>query len=278
MYEHWGFEAVEDAKVLFLYNDTECFRKVPMSLSLRADSFAPIAPKPTAWFCMLSLRASDGTCLTATEDGEIEVRSGSSHDGMWQTMLGQNDGEVYLRSVHGKFLCVEESGNVLADRQINSTWETFAIVPHRSEMQKGGQTGGVALRDFHGNYLSVDSVEKKVVSSKEPVSWDGGDLMSLVCNKQGSRPLFAKIMRKYQTESFVRRQAAKYCDFQHATWSVHDACRRVSELTGQDGMEESWVLRYMLATAESVREEGHPDWLQLAIFLYVFIHCLSMYE
>jgi ribosomal protein S18 acetylase RimI-like enzyme len=33
MYENWGFEEKKDSKVLLLYNNNECFRKVPMMLS-----------------------------------------------------------------------------------------------------------------------------------------------------------------------------------------------------------------------------------------------------
>jgi hypothetical protein len=35
LYEEWGFSVKQNAKILFLYNDTECFRKVPMALSLQ---------------------------------------------------------------------------------------------------------------------------------------------------------------------------------------------------------------------------------------------------
>lgn len=275
LYEDWGFTVTPGAKVLFLYNDTECFRKVPMSLSLQPlpdsedDRNASII-KPTSgqWFCMLTLRAADGSFLAATEDGEIEARPGNSRDSVWQTLLGASSGEVFLRSVHGKFLCVEESGHVLADRPLNSTWETFQVVPLHDE-------SGVALRNFHGGYLCIDSERRTVVSMCEPVPWDGGgDPMSLVCNKHGARPLFSRIMRKYQTAAFAKREAVKFGGFERAAWSVRDACQRVAELTGESRMNESWVLRYMLASAEAARDEGHPDWLQLAVFLYVSPHGL----
>lgn len=170
---------------------------------------------------------------------------------MWQTLLGAN-GEIFLRSVHGKFLCVEDSGQVLADRPWNSTWETFQVVPfHLSpenenavemEMetmaaalqdQKDDQEaistkplvqGGVALKDFHGSYLCIDETTQKVVSSRTPVPWDGGsDIQSLVCNKSDRTPLFVKLLRKYQTTDFVAKQIAKYGAFRNATMSIADA-------------------------------------------------------
>lgn len=281
LYETWGFHEKPDAKVLFLYNDTECFRKVPMLLPFRTRTFFPMQPgssKSNAWFCMLTLKTSDGTCLVASEDGAIEARKEKSNpESLWQTLLGA-DGEIFLRSVHGKFLCVEESGNILADRRLNSTWETFQVVPHHATSRSDNETtasacdsigGGIALKNFHGSYLCIDQVEKKVVSSEIPVPWDGGDIMSLVCNKPDAKPLFAKIMRKYQTDAFVKRQLAKYGDFRHASLSIADACKLVMRLNGDSDAAESWVIQYMVATAEAVRDDGHPDWLQLAFFLYV---------
>lgn len=264
LYQGWGFAEKEDAKVLFLYNGNECLRKVPMVSMFHANTFYPIRPTETTWFCMMALQTPDGTCLVAEEDGAIEVsttRSGC----MWQTLLGSG-GEVFLRSTHGKFLCVEENGNILADRPLNSTWETFQVVPHHTENAK--QTaGGIALRSFHGNYLCINPLQKRAELSDDPVPWDGGEIMSLVCNKADARPLFVKIMRKYQTSAFVKTQNKKYGDLQHATLSVPEACKWVMELTGETECAKSWVVKYMLATANAVKDDGHPDWLQLAVFL-----------
>ncbi|RLN50026.1 hypothetical protein BBJ29_002957 [Phytophthora kernoviae] len=170
------------------------------------------------------------------------------------------------QGVYGKFLCVEEDGTILADRPLNSTWETFQAVPHHAEnaMQNAG---GIALRSFHGSYLCIDPLEKRVEVSDYPVPWDGGEIMSLVCNKEDPRPLFVKIMRKYQTRAFVKKQVAKYGDLEHAEMSVAEACKCVMELTGETERADSWVIKYMLATADAVKKDGHPDWLQLAVFL-----------
>lgn len=268
LYETWGFQPKADAKVLFLYNDTQCFRKVPMLLPFASRAFFPIQPSAATapWFCMLTLQTADGACLVASEDGAIEAGDNASDPASrWETLLGPS-GEIYLRSVHGKFLCVEESGNVLANRQLNSTWETFQVVPHRIA---GDVSNGIALQDFHGSYLCIDAAAKRVVASHEPVPWDGGDIMALVCNKPNAAPLSVKILRKYQTAAFVKRQEAKYADFQHASLSIADACALVQRLNGDADAHTSWVLRFMLASAEAVREDGHPDWLQLAFFLYV---------
>lgn len=264
LYESWGFAVDPTARVLFLYNDAECFRKVPMTLEL-ATGKEPTEPTdadaPAGWFCMLTLRAADGSCLAATEAGEVEARPAGDRDALWQALLSPDGEELSLRSAHGKFLCAEQSGRVLADRPRQSTWETFRVVPLHGQ-------GGVALRDFHGGYLGIDPDRRTVVSSSDPVPWDGGsDLMSLVCNKRGARPLHARIMRRYQTRAFARREVAKFGGFQRAVWSVRDACFRVMDIAGDATANESWTLRYMLASAQAVRNDEHPDWLQLATFL-----------
>ncbi|POM59300.1 Inositol oxygenase [Phytophthora palmivora] len=264
LYRGWGFAEMPDAKVLFLYNGNECLRKVPMVSIFQKNTFFPVQPKESTWFCMMTLQTPDGTCLVAGEDGNIEVSS-KSNGCMWQTLLGAT-GEVFLRSVHGKFLCVEEDGTILADRPLNSTWETFQVVPHHGE-NPSANAGGVALRSFHGSYLCIDPLEKRVEVSDHPVPWDGGEIMSLVCNKADPHPLFVKIMRKYQTLAFVKTQIAKYANLQHAKMSIPDACKCVMELTGESERQNSWVIKYMLATATAVKEDGHPDWLQLAVFL-----------
>ncbi|KAE9014160.1 hypothetical protein PR003_g12302 [Phytophthora rubi] len=264
LYRGWGFAEIADAKVLFLYNGNECLRKVPMVSVFQKNTFFPVRPKESTWFCMMTLQTPDGTCLVAGEDGNIEVSSKGSGC-MWQTLLGATGG-VFLRSMHGKFLCVEEDGTILADRPLNSTWETFQVVPHHAE-SAAQVDGGVALRSFHGSYLCIDPLEKQVQVSDHPVPWDGGEIMSLVCNKADPHPLFVKIMRKYQTAAFVKTQVAKYGDLTHAQMSVTEACKCVMELTGDSERQNSWVIKYMLATASAVKEDGHPDWLQLAVFL-----------
>uniref|UniRef100_H3HC44 Inositol oxygenase n=1 Tax=Phytophthora ramorum TaxID=164328 RepID=H3HC44_PHYRM len=198
------------------------------------------------WFCMMALQTADGTCLVAGEDGAIEVSAKCNNGYMWQTLLGAK-GQVFLRSVHGKFLCVEEDGTILANRPCNSTWETFQVVPQHGE-SFAQNSGGVALRSFHGSYLCIDPLEKRVQVSDLPVPWDGGDIMSL-------------------TIAFVTSQMARYGDLHHATMSVPEACKCAMELTGDSERGSSWVIKYMLATAAAVKNDGHPDWLQLSVFL-----------
>ncbi|ETV94269.1 hypothetical protein, variant 1 [Aphanomyces invadans] len=277
LYEEWGFSVKQNAKILFLYNDTESFRKVPMALSLSAKPFVPLEPTCNQSFCMISLRTVDGMFVVATEDGMIDTTKGASRDVFWQSLLlddgatdanpaeatGSGKGStICLRSAYGKFLCVEPVGTVLADRFVNSTWETFDVLPHPTG-------GGVSLRSFHGNFLGLDPSNGGLAISQDPVAWDG-DAINLMCNKANPTPLHVKIMRKHQTMAFALAQRKRLVDpLHHGSMTLVEACQTLMQLIGESTRQVSGskVLASMVHDADVVRRNGHPDWLQLATFL-----------
>ncbi|KDO31946.1 hypothetical protein SPRG_03162 [Saprolegnia parasitica CBS 223.65] len=264
LYETWGFTVKPNAKILFLYNDTQSFRKVPMALPLHTKEPISLESMGPHSFCMISLRTMDGVFVVASEDGLIETTTGKSRDAFWQTMLlttsTPKGGTISLRSAHGKFLCVEPVGNVLADRFVNSTWETFDVLAHPS-------SGGVALRSFHGNYLGLDSARGLTISA-EPMAWDGDAISVLTCDKTQATPVHAKLMRKYQNMRFAEAQAATFAGLNHAALSIDDACKALLRLNGESGAAtSSRLLQHMLHDGNAIRAEGHPDWMQLVVFL-----------
>ncbi|RHX98141.1 hypothetical protein DYB36_005994 [Aphanomyces astaci] len=285
LYQDWGFSVKQNAKILFLYNDTESFRKVPMALSVSAAPFVPLEPTCNQSFCMISLRTVDGMFVVATEDGMIDTTKGASRDVFWQSLLLDDDdasstsilpptltrsgsggggkgSTICLRSAYGKFLCVEPVGTVLADRFVNSTWETFDVLPHPTG-------GGVSLRSFHGNFLGLDPSTGGLAISPDPAAWDG-DAINLMCNKSNPTPLHVKITRKHQTTAFALSQRRRFVDpLHHASLTLVEACQTLMQLNGESARKvgASGVLAHMLHDANVVRDHGHPDWLQLAIFL-----------
>jgi inositol oxygenase len=67
-------------------------------------------------------------------------------------------------------------------------------------------------------------------------------------------------------------QQHKYGAFRHATMSVADAYEALMVLTGDsETPARSWLLHHVMATAEAARDDGHPDWFQLTLFLYVVL-------
>ncbi|KAF0718505.1 Aste57867_1649 [Aphanomyces stellatus] len=266
LYEEWGFTVKQNAKILFLYNDTQSFRKVPMMLSLEAKPFVPLEPTMNQSFCMISLRTIDGMFVVGTEDGMVDTTHGASRDVFWQSLLLDDPfgdeakgSTICLRSAYGKFLCVEPVGTVLADRFVNSTWETFDVLPHPTG-------GGVALRSFHGNFLGLDPAHGLTISP-DPVAWDG-DSIDLMCNKAHPTPIHVKILRKHQTTAFSTTQRKRFAALNHAALPIQDACQALMQLNGESTqVNRSRVLAHMLYDADLVRRDGHPDWLQLVVFL-----------
>ncbi len=232
----------------------------------------------------------DGMFVVASEDGMIDTIKGQTRDAFWQSLLltattaaaaaandDDDDGHdtdanaipgstICLRSAHGKFLCVEPMGTVLADRFVNSTWETFDVLPHPT-------MGGVSLRSFHGNFLGLDATHGLTIS-RDPVAWDSDSITMLMCKKgakDAAVPIHMKIMRKYQTQAFVARQIQMYQTLQHARLTLEEAIQTLLQLNGEPrdsiAISDSHVLRHMLFLANHVRQNGHPDWLQLVTFL-----------
>ncbi|CAK4608719.1 hypothetical protein AeMF1_010385 [Aphanomyces euteiches] len=264
LYEEWGFSVKQNAKILVLYNDTESFRKVPMALSLTCKPFVPLEPSTHQSFCMISLRTVDGMFVVATEDGMIDTTKGASRDVFWQSLLlGENETKgstICLRSAYGKFLCVEPVGTVLADRFVNSTWETFDVLPHPTG-------GGVALRSFHGNFLGLDPNNGSLAISSDPVAWDG-DSIDLMCNKSNATPLHVKILRKHQTLAFSTSLQKRFERLDHAKFTIVEACQALMQLNGESTqVRESRILARLISDAETLRRQGHPDWIQLIAFL-----------
>ncbi|CAK4666452.1 unnamed protein product [Aphanomyces euteiches] len=213
---------------------------------------------------MISLRTVDGMFVVATEDGMIDTTKGASRDVFWQSLLlGENETKgstICLRSAYGKFLCVEPVGTVLADRFVNSTWETFDVLPHPTG-------GGVALRSFHGNFLGLDPNNGSLAISSDPVAWDG-DSIDLMCNKSNATPLHVKILRKHQTLAFSTSLQKRFERLDHAKFTIVEACQALMQLNGESTqVRESRILARLISDAETLRRQGHPDWIQLIAFL-----------
>jgi len=85
---------------------------------------------------------------------------------------------VTLRTHHGRFLCAEQDGRAVANRDAAKEWEHFHVCP-------GYMPGTISLRSHHGKFLCAEpsgSVVCNRVDSKEWESWtvvDRGTTWSL---------------------------------------------------------------------------------------------------
>jgi hypothetical protein len=59
-----------------------------------------------------------------------------------------HESKVYLRSYHGRFLCAEPSGRVVADRTDCAEWETWTM--------RTTHCGQATFQSFHGKYLCAE--------------------------------------------------------------------------------------------------------------------------
>jgi hypothetical protein len=75
----------------------------------------------------LSIVSHHLTSLFARPDGSISFYRSSVHDSdQWiRERLGPN--KYAFKSMHGKYLCAEPHGHILANREIAQEWETFTI-------------------------------------------------------------------------------------------------------------------------------------------------------
>nr|CCA24453.1 inositol oxygenase putative [Albugo laibachii Nc14] len=287
LYECWGFKQVENAKVDYIYNGMECYRKVPMSLALTeawhsSYSLLSLREIRQKWFCMLILKSSDGLHLVATENGQVEMCQARSQECFWQTIL-DSDGKLFLRSVYGKFLCVEKSGRILADRSLNSTWETFEIVSSKDHEAVTNQVttqmetdtctevrNQVALKNYHGGYLCVDGNNRNITCSLVPTMWSKNNSLELICEPFEADPNVQSIYSKHQTHKSVQAQIEAYNSRKGTQMSVSDAANTLLKLQQAQTPYQSWVFRYMVSLANMSREDGHPDWIQLVLFMRGF--------
>ena len=67
----------------------------------------------------------------------------------WTIERKGKSNKVAFKSHHGKYLKVEENGQINADGEFGGTLQTFVIDEHENEF---------TIRTYHGTYLSADSL------------------------------------------------------------------------------------------------------------------------
>jgi Fascin domain len=101
----------------------------------------------------------------------------SSRDEQW-ILLQEASGMVCFESAHGKYLCAEPDGKVIADRRWDDSWEHFTVetctAPTADNNDNGESSSSAeqysddastkewfALRTHHGQYLCLDTGQYK---------------------------------------------------------------------------------------------------------------------
>ncbi|CAM9972397.1 unnamed protein product [Ectocarpus sp. 12 AP-2014] len=172
-----------------------------------------------------------------------------------------------------------------------TSWERGGVSPPPGG--RGSDGGGVpktrdrfALRTYHGQYLSIDAEFGTVSASAQPVLWTT-DEKNAICQCEGAVPWAApppasrrqasktlalqahwRSMRQVQSVSFVTAVRDKYMSSfgRRGTFSIKDALDLLDR--HHDPLQSGRVSKLSLAglmvlTAEDIREEGLPDWMQV---------------
>jgi len=72
-------------------------------------------------------------------------------------------GSITLRSHHGKYLCAEQSGAVVWNRDVPKEWESWTVLDH-------GATWN--LRSSHGKFLCIEPNGHIVANRDVPKEWE----------------------------------------------------------------------------------------------------------
>ena len=91
---------------------------------------------------------ADGN-ITWDREGTKAVYEGNSGEPILNSDSGMLQGEISLKSVHGKFLSAQPDGSAQWNRDVASTWEYFHI-----EERPGGK---ITLKSSHGKYVSAQA-------------------------------------------------------------------------------------------------------------------------
>lgn len=71
--------------------------------------------------------------------------------------------KVFLRSHHGRYLCAEPSGKVIADRAEPREWEAWHVERHGDK---------VTLKSHHGKYLCAQPNHQVIADRDVPREWE----------------------------------------------------------------------------------------------------------
>lgn len=318
-YEMLGFSVRNDAKILYLSNYNESYRKVPMVRELTVGGdYAHISDDSS--FLLIRIQGRGGAFVYANADGTVVSLSdtsqsstasidlteseektedherrrahtsssaGGGHMNEQWILLQEAPGMVSFESTHGKFLCAEPDGKVLANRRWDDSWEHFFVetcdAPSAEELSPE-EGEWFALRTHHGQYLCLDADQKTISCSNERGVWHT-DVLNSICRYEGVAPVPGPIQdnapaphRGTAAQQYMRRQrqrqTVEYVSIMQGRVSeAMSACRRgrFSVWTALDMLKEhrcplstglTATYRELLAlTAHDMLAAGEPSWV-----------------
>eukprot|EP00521_Asterionellopsis_glacialis_P006075 CAMPEP_0195281326 /NCGR_PEP_ID=MMETSP0707-20130614/683_1 /TAXON_ID=33640 /ORGANISM="Asterionellopsis glacialis, Strain CCMP134" /LENGTH=720 /DNA_ID=CAMNT_0040340201 /DNA_START=51 /DNA_END=2210 /DNA_ORIENTATION=- len=207
-------------------------------------------------------------------------------------------GRIGFQTTHGRRLQAEPGGKCsvvvvsgdVEEAASNSSeeWSSFQLYrisddnndSSSSEESDEDQSVGnqfLIIRTCHGTFLTVDPTSQTFSCSKNPSLWKSNDdELCLVCTRDTPpRRQHYQTSWSRQTVEFVTAMRTRYLKFNIKEMGLHEALNLAKTIPGNpfhlnnDGMRTSPSLRSLcFQTAESARQDGHPDWVQLVALLH----------
>eukprot|EP00804_Cyclotella_cryptica_P004833 CCRYP_004917-RA/>CCRYP_004917-RA protein AED:0.13 eAED:0.13 QI:242/0.5/0.33/1/0.5/0.66/3/0/740 len=300
-YEQLGCRVKPSGKVQYVNNnDHETYRKVPMQIDLhpsRVDSPSKQERSRLRRKKLSQLVSSKGSFLPVQlvgSSGKLLVRShGKCRELKLDWLLYECPAGIQFISTHGHILVAKPNGDVsvlsLEDQDNDfseldididelKTW-TYFVPCHASEQDRGqfNYKDLWVMRTHHGTFLTANSFDHALSCTRLPSFWQpNGDNLSLVCTSDTPpRRHHYRKSWKFQTYEYVMTMRSRFLNFSLGKATLFQALNWVHQFPanpfhswshGEDFGPSLRTLSFLMA--ETAREEGFPDWVQLVALFH----------
>lgn len=282
-------------------NDSETYRKIPMQIDIHPDR--PNSPskqercrlRRKKYSQLMSTKGSFLPVQLVGTMGKLLVHSrGTCKDLKLDWLLYECPDGVQFISTHGHILIANPSGAVTVlslDYQDDESSEldvdidelkkwTYFVPCHASEQDRAQCLNSMDLwvmRTHHGTFLTANSFDHTLSCTRLPSFWQpNGDNLSLVCTSDTPprRHHYRKCW-KFQTYEYVTTMQSRFLNFSLGKATLCEALNWIHQFPANPF--HSWcydedfgpslrTLSFLMA--ETAREEGLPDWVQLVALFH----------
>ena len=275
-------------------NDSETYRKIPMQIDLHRSNQerSRVRRKMSQ---LTSLKSPFLPVQLVGTMGKLLIKSHTTQQNMkldW--LLSETSDGIQFISTHGHILVANPNGDVTAlsaqDRDTDSSdldvdldelkkW-TYFTPCHTSEQDRPqlNYKDLWVMRTNHGTFLTANSLNHTLSCTRLPSFWQpNGDNLSLVCTSDTPprRHHYRKCW-KFQTYDYVATMRSRFLSFSLGKATLFQALNWIHQFPAfpfhswSDEEEDTGpslrTLSFLMA--ETARDEGLPDWVQLAALFH----------
>lgn len=276
-------------------NDSETYRKIPMQIDLHPPNQERSRLHRKKMSQLVSLKSPFLPVQLVGTMGKLLIRSHTKNQDMkldW--LLSETSEGIQFISTHGHILVANPNGDVTALSAEDQDAESSDSVIDFDELKKWTyftpchipEQGGTQLnykdlwvmKTDHGTFLTANSLDHTLSCTRLPSFWQpNGDNLSLVCTSDTPprRNHYRKCW-KFQTYEYVREMRSRFLTFSLGKATVFQALNWIHQFPASPfhswscGDEDSGpslrTLSFLMA--ETARDEGLPDWVQLVALFH----------